>query len=114
MTNINNIFEISIDNEITEPTSSESVSFDLEKIKKKIPSHSSKKLCEIIVSARYLGLNEELDILCMEELSKRRSFGDNFEFEDFIEKSSNELPPLKFTSDGFDIRQIIQQAIGKK
>ena len=56
---------------------------DLEIVKKNIPNFSSEKLCSMIACHRYLGVNEEIAIWSMEELSKRRQNGDSFPFEDF-------------------------------
>ena len=51
---------------------------NLEDIKNKIPEFTSTRLCEIIVSCRYLNLDNSLTIKCMEELGKRRIAGENF------------------------------------
>lgn len=90
----------------------ENISLDIELIKKNIPDYNSKKLCEMIVCNRYFGFNQEITEICMQELSKRRINGDNFEFENFIDESTKSLPPLDFS--GFDIRNILNQAIVKK
>lgn len=67
---------------------------DLENIN--ISDYDSKKLCEIIVCNRYLGINKNLALQCMTELANRRINGDSFEFELFIEESFKELPVLNF------------------
>lgn len=90
----------------------EQVTLDVNLVKAKIPEHSSKKLCEMIVCDRYLGFNREIAILCMEELSNRRLAGDDFNFEDYIDQAMKELPPLDF-SGGFDIRSMLSQVIKK-
>lgn len=92
----------------------EVVKFDIDEIKNKIPTHSSNKLCEMIVTGRYLGLHPDLDILCMEELASRRSNGDPFDFETHIDNCTKELPVLDFSAGGFDIRQVLNQAMGNK
>jgi hypothetical protein len=56
---------------------------------------SSEKLCEVIVSQRYLGIMRDEAILCMKELAKRRASGDTFEFEKRIEEILNSLPKIK-------------------
>lgn len=80
-------------------------------IKNNIANFNSKKLCQIIVCNRYLNLNKELALLSMEELSKRRSNGDQFDFESYIEESLSELPALNFKLP--DIRDAISKIIGK-
>lgn len=90
----------------------ESISLDIEVIRKNIPNYNSKKLCEMIVCNRYFSFNKEITEMCMQELSQRRINGDNFEFENFIDESMKSLPPLDFG--GFDIRNILNQAINKK
>lgn len=70
--------------------------FDIEKIKAKLPTYSSKKLCDMIVCDRYFGCYKDMAIYCMEELAARRIAGDNFNFEEQINKSMSDLPPLNF------------------
>jgi hypothetical protein len=92
----------------------EDVKFDIDVIRSKIPTHSSKKLCEMIVTARYFGLHSDLDVYCMEELASRRLNGDTFDFESYIDESTKELPVLDFSAGGFDIRQVLSQAMSIK
>lgn len=90
-----------------------SEALDLDNIKNKIPEYTSEKLCEIIVCDRYFGCYKELSILCMEELSNRRSSGDYlFDFESYIDKSFNSLPKLDFSLP--DLGDILRQSIGRK
>lgn len=88
------------------------MNLDINLIKSNIPNYSDEKLCEMIVTCRYLSFSKEVEILCMEELSKRRQSGSNFEFELFIEKSSKDLPALNFTIP--DLRDALHQAIKLK
>lgn len=81
-------------------------------VKTNMFGYDSKKLCHIIVSHRYLNMNKELAILAMEELSKRRQNGDDFNFEAFIEESINELPPLNFNMP--DLRLLLSKISGIK
>jgi hypothetical protein len=74
------------------------VPLDMEKVKTNIPTFSSVKLCEMIVCHRYFGSYKEISILCMEELARRRIAGDNYNFEDYIEESLKQLPPLSFST----------------
>lgn len=58
---------------------------------------STTKICEIVISSRYLGLDEKLIVRSMQELSRRRmQDGDEFLFENYIEEKLQELPVLDF------------------
>ena len=85
---------------------------NLEDIKKKIPDLHSTRLCEIIVSSRYLNLDEDLTIKCMEELGKRRAEGEVLEFENIIEQTLAGMPVLDFNIP--DLRKVISNISGKK
>jgi hypothetical protein len=65
---------------------------NLEEFKINISQMSNNKLCEIIVANRYLGIMREAAILSMEELARRRTVGDDFRYEDHIEKLMSTLP----------------------
>ncbi len=86
----------------------EIATLDMNKVKANIPSYSNEKLAEMVVCDRYFGFGEKISVICMEELSKRRSNGDTFDFEGYIDKSYKELPVLNLN---LDIRAILQQAI---
>ena len=88
---------------------SEFIGFDFSKIENNISSYLSIKLCEMIVCNRYFDFNKKITELCMEELSRRRLAGDNFDYESYIEKISKELPDLK-TNQDMDIRAILAMA----
>lgn len=60
-----------------------------------IPQMSSNKLCEIIVANRYLGVMRDEAIMCMEELAKRRTAGDGFEYEKHIDLLMQSLPKIR-------------------
>lgn len=64
----------------------------IEELKNNITKFSNERLCEIIVSSRYLNIMKDEAIICMEELAKRRENGDNFDFENFIENEIKKLP----------------------
>ena len=81
-------------------------------IKIKIPSFKSEKLCQMIVSSRYIGFGKELEKECMLELAKRRSNGEIFEFEKNIQDNLNSLPKLSFNFP--DLREVLNNAIGSK
>lgn len=85
---------------------------DVNEVKQKIPTYTSEKLCEMIVCDRYLGGYRELGIACMEELAKRRAEGSDFNFEEHISKSMNEMPSLNLTNIP-DIRDVLRQFVGK-
>jgi hypothetical protein len=98
-----------------EPIDSEGIKeskLDLNKILINIKTYSSKKLCEMIVCERYFGFQPDIALICMEELSIRRTNGENFQFEDYIEKAYNELPALNFTVP--DLMSVLQNMIGQK
>jgi len=81
---------------------------DLDKIKENIPQFSSEKLCEMIICDRYFGFEQKIAVLCMTELASRRTNGDTFNFEDYIEEKYKELPVLNFEMP--DLRTVLQQA----
>ena len=85
--------------------------FDIEKIKSKIPTYSSKKLCEMIVCDRYFNCYKDMAEFCMEELAARRIKGDDFKFEEFINESMKELPVLDFNVP--DIGTVLRGLIGQ-
>jgi len=86
-------------------------SLNIDLIRVNVPQYSSKKICEMIVCNRYFEMNKEISVICMEELGKRRANGDDFNFEDYIEKSYKELPTLNFEIP--DLREILKQSIKK-
>jgi hypothetical protein len=85
---------------------------DLNTVKEKAPTFSSQKLCEMIVCDRYFGCFNEIAIICMEELSKRRQAGDDFVYETYINEAFKQLPSLNTGS--VNLRDILQQAISRK
>jgi hypothetical protein len=85
---------------------------DIDLIRKNINTYSSQKLVEMIVCDRYFGCYREIAIICMEELSRRRTGGDNFHFESHIDNGLKELPDLNIN--GINLRDVLQQAIGRK
>jgi hypothetical protein len=65
---------------------------DEENIQQNIKQFSDEKLCEIIVSARYLGVFRDEAILSMTELASRREQGSVFPYEKRIEEIFSSLP----------------------
>jgi hypothetical protein len=103
MTNIDEL----MNDEYDLDESSFNMSFDMNAFRINVLKFSSEKLCDIIVSHRYLGFNEEASIVCMEELANRRQSGDEFKFEDFIESKQKELPEINFSVP--DLRSVLGQ-----
>ncbi len=52
----------------------------------------SKNLAGYVVAYRLLGIYKELSIKCMKELMNRRSAGDDFNFEEYIEDELKDAP----------------------
>lgn len=77
----------------------------LDDIKNKIPTFDNEKLCQIIVCYRYLNSYKDLAILCMQELGKRRVQGEQFDYENYIEKSLSQLPQINIQP--LDIRALM-------
>lgn len=88
------------------------IGLDIDIIREKIPTFTSEKLCEMIVCVRYLGLNSDITVACMEELSRRRSDGDIFDFESYVATSQQDLPVLDFTNP--DFRTLLAQIAKNK
>lgn len=101
---INNIDELLSDDFPIEETK-----LDLEKVKSMLPTYTNEKLCEMIVCDRYFGFGQRIDIMCMEELAKRRLAGDTFNFESYIEEQYKELPVLDLKTP--DLREVLTQAM---
>jgi hypothetical protein len=85
---------------------------NLDTVKENLPKYSSQKLCEMIVCDRYFGCYKAIAIMCMEELAARRTAGDEYNFEDYIDKAFNELPKLDFSIP--DIGDVLRQVINRK
>lgn len=83
--------------------------FDPQNIIDRLPEYTSQKICSMIICDRYLGIDENLAIACMEELGKRRSLGDDFDFESYIDEKLNELPKLDFSMP--DLRSMLGSMI---
>jgi hypothetical protein len=100
-----------IDNidELLADTPIEEVRLDIDQIKSLLPSYTNEKLCEMIVCDRYFGFGKRIDIMCMEELAKRRVAGDTFDFESYIEQQYKELPVLDLKTP--DLREVLTQAM---
>jgi hypothetical protein len=97
-----------------EEVSEEPIQLDLDKVRENIPKFSSEKLCEMIVCDRYFGMDQQISIMCMQELATRRIQGDVFPFETYIDQSLAQLPVLNFVMP--DLRTTLSQMakMGKK
>lgn len=71
--------------------------------KKNVPKMTDERLCEIIVSFRYLGIMQDESILAMEELANRRENGQVFDFENRINELSKDLPQINI-----DINKVLK------
>lgn len=91
----------------------EEVKLDIDQIKANLPQYGNQKLCEMIVCDRYFGFEQKISTICMEELARRRSTGDAFAFEAYIDKISKEMPVLDLSGTP-DIRTILNQALSRK
>ena len=56
---------------------------------------TSKSLAAHVVIYKTLGMDEEIALLCMQELVKRRELGEDFEYETFIEEEIKKIPQMK-------------------
>jgi len=70
---------------------------------------SNEHLCSIVASNRYLKINPHMEIICMQELSRRRANGDNFLFENKINEYLSSFTPIN--SNIPDILSILSSAI---
>lgn len=68
--------------------------FNEKEFKINLPLMSDEKLCEIVVSFRYLGIMKDEAILAMKELSDRRENGSDFKYEDKIDDLIKTLPKI--------------------
>lgn len=66
---------------------------------------NSETLASAIVAYKAFGLNKDYALQCMQELAKRRSSGDTFLFEEFIEQELNKLekPPQNNITNVFNM-----------
>ena len=71
--------------------------------KLQLDSMKIERLCDIVVASRYLGSLKDEALLAMEELAKRRSSGDTFKFEEYIEVELKKLPSFNL-----DINKILK------
>lgn len=82
----------SLDQELKKIEPIDNKDFSLDKIKENISIYSTKKIADMLVSNRYLFKNKEFEQFLMQELSNRRLNGDDFQFEDYIEKETKSMP----------------------
>lgn len=81
---------------------------DLDRIK----NSPSESLAAYIVLFKTLGIGEKLALECMKELALRRSQGESFNFEDFIETESAKIPKtsgnLEKITSTFSLKNLLQ------
>jgi hypothetical protein len=94
-------------NDLDEKDDEEFEELSEEEILANIPKFENIKLADIIVAHRYLGVCKNLYIPCMEELARRRIFGDNWSFEEYIEDQLNSMPKIQFNLT--DVNMAIEQ-----
>src|SRR3990167_4598425 len=66
-----------------------------EELIRAIGSAQSNVLAAYVVLYRSLGMFKNVAIACMEELARRRSVGENFDYETYIEIELNKLPKIQ-------------------
>lgn len=57
-------------------------------------SSSNEALCAQIVAYKALKMNKKIALICMAELSFRRSLGDDFPYETFISEKVKSIPKI--------------------
>lgn len=62
-----------------------------------LKSAKNEALCAQVIIYKALGIHKQSAIQCMEEIAKRKSDGDSFEFEKFIDEELAKFP--KFVED---------------
>lgn len=69
---------------------------EIKKLQKmlEIPQVDSKLLAAHIVVYRTLGIEKEFALACMEELARRRTLGEEFDYEIFIETEVAKIPKI--------------------
>ncbi len=88
------------------------VPFDLEKIRSNLPKYTIENLCDLIVCDRYFGFDDAVQVMCMEELARRRESGDTFDFETYIDNALKELPVI--TVGPTNIREVLGMVLKTK
>lgn len=87
---MNNIFNFDFEANDCELDDSEKKELSEDDLK----SFSNEKLCSIIVCSRYLLNNSDLALKCINELGNRRSNGDSFNYEEYIELQLKKMPKI--------------------
>jgi hypothetical protein len=68
-------------------------------------------LAAYVVVYRALGINKEFAIICMEELSRRRKNGDDFEYEDYISEQLRVFSDITSSVSKTNLSKIINSVI---
>lgn len=74
--------------------SDESDDLDFSKFPDDLASVTMHGLCDIVITYRYLGMFKEYALSCMKELARRRTEGDDFDFETYIDAELSKLPKI--------------------
>lgn len=81
-----------------------------ESLQESIKTSDSEALAAQVVIYRVLNLRKEIATLCMEELVLRRKNGEEFDYEDWIDKKVAEMPKPQ----GLDLVNTSQQLVSAK
>jgi hypothetical protein len=110
-----NFKDLDLEQEETDLPESEDYLTD-EQMCERIDSFDSENLANIIIAYKYLGLHKKVVPLAMQELAKRRSGGENFNFEEYIESGLKALPNINFKipdfSGFFDLNEVVSSFAG--
>ncbi len=60
-----------------------------------IEQASSEALASHVLLYKSLGLNKKIAIVCMLELARRRTLGENFDYENFIDVELKKIPTIQ-------------------
>jgi hypothetical protein len=74
-----------------------------------LEKNKSEDLAAQIVAYRALGINKDVALKCMEELSNRRKNGDDFNFEEYIElelKKITKIPDSNISNLGNTVNSV--------
>lgn len=69
--------------------------------------YDSESLASYIVAYKYLNINKDFAVFCMNELSRRRNLGEDFDFESFIEDKLKSLPKIENETKNNTLKNIV-------
>lgn len=91
--------------------------FKIVKLKLTISQASSEALAASVVAYRALGFNKDFALACMAELGRRRSLGEDFNFEEWIEIELAKIPKpegLDLSKMGFSLKNTLETFVSEK